>query len=553
MKKLSYNIALFICLLLLASCSKSFVLDRPQEPQWSSTATLEGGLSTCYWNLEWTPRGFVEYFDFLLSGSAYLIPGQNQHPYAYRRDFSQSITESNNYWAPFYATITLANLAIEQDAAGNGNPYNLPVTGDDYKYNYSRQMGEYYFVRGNAYYLLAKWFTPPYNGNSGSTKGWIPLKTKAASSMTEVQNEKLGTLEEIYAQIIADLKKAKEILPEKFTLTSWTTKSPGYECGRANKYVASALLGKIYFQMGKFTEAKAEFDYVINSSAYTLSARPCDPFINNRPEKTCSEVIWEFNTGDVTVTPQEVHNQYWYPAMIYGLRFRDSNGSFYDNLPTSGASVQAIQISGWGAYTIGAKSLIKMGWINSSDSTVTDQAKTDLRFTGDNTKIYHTLGAYRAGIKKGTPEYLLYESRNATLKSRTNVFIDKFFRGADAPYGKFSKVPYIRLPELLLLRAMINLKNGSKDLAATDANKVWNRSNPSNPNKFTASNIDQDAIYAEFLRELIGEGFQVPFLQGAGMPIPQGEEAGIVPVNPPYSSWFWPIPPAETALNPNYK
>jgi hypothetical protein len=304
--------------------------------------------------------------------------------------------------------------------------------------------------------------------------------------------------------------------------------------------------------MGKYSEAKAEFDYIINSNTFTLSARPCDPFINNRPEKTCSEVVWEFNTGDVINTTQ-IHNAYWYAALIYGFRFRDSNGSFYDNLPQSGSSVQAIQITGWGAYTIGPKSLIKMGWINPADSTVTDQAKADLRFTGDNTKIYHTLGAYRPGIKKGTPEYLLYESRNKTLTSRTNVFIDKFFRGADAPYGKFSKVPYIRLPELLLLRSWINWKNGAKDLAAADANKVWNRSNPANLNKFSASNIDQDAIYAEFMRELMGEGFQVPFLQGAGMSIPQGEEAGIAPVAPPYANWHWPIPPTEAALNPNYK
>lgn len=553
MKKISFNIITLICTVLLISCAESFELDRPQEQQWTSTATFEGGLSTSYWNLEWTPRGFIEYFDFLLSGSAYLIPGQNQHPYAYRRDFSQTINESNNYWGPFYQAITLANLAIDLDASTNGNPFNLPVNGDDYKYNYMRQVGEYYFVRGYAYYLLAKWFAPPYNGNSNNTTGWIPLKTKAANSMDDVQSEKLGTLEEIYSQIISDLKKAKEILPEKFTLTDWTTKSPGYECGRANKYVASALLGKIYFHMGKFAEAKSEFDFVINSNAYSLAARPCEPFINNRPEKTCSEVIWEFNCGDVTITPQEQHNQYWYPALIYGFRFRDSNGSFYDNLPQSGSGVQAIQISGWGAYTIGPKSLIKMGWINSSDSTVTDQAKADLRFAGDNTKIYHTLGAYRAGIKKGTPEYLLYESRNKTLTSRTNVFIDKFFRGADAPYGKFSKVPYIRLPELLLLRSWINWKNGAKDLAAADANKVWNRSNPTNPDKFTSLNIDQDAIYAEFMRELIGEGFQVPFLQGTGMSIPQGEEAGITPVTAPYSNWHWPIPPTEAALNPNYK
>lgn len=553
MRKLSYYIVLFICSLGLASCAESFELNRPPEKQWTSTATLEGGLSTCYWNLEWTSRGFIEYFDFLLSGSAYLIPGQNQHPYAYRRDFSQTIAESNNYWGPFYQTITLANLAIEQDLATSGNPFNLAVNGDDYKNNYKRQIGEYYFIRGNAYYLLAKWFAPPYNGNSSNTKGWIPLKTNAANSMEDVQTEKLGTLEEIYSQIISDLKKAKEILPEKFTLTDWTTKSPGYECGRANKFVAAALLGKIYFHMGKYAEAKAEFDYVINSNVYKLSARPCDPFINNRPDKTSSEVIWEFNSGDVTITPQEQHNKYWYPALIYGFRFRDSNGSFYDNLPQSGSSVQAIQISGWGAYTIGPKSLIKMGWINSADSTVTDQAKADLRFTGDNTKIYHTLGAYRAGIKKGTPEYLMYESRNKTLTSRTNVFIDKFFRGADAPYGKYSKVPYIRLPELLLLRSWINWKNGAKDQAADDANKVWNRSNPFNINKFSSSNIDQDGIYTEFMRELIGEGFQVPFLLGTGMSIPQGEESGIIPVNAPYSSWFWPIPPAEAALNPNYK
>lgn len=552
MKTIHIFIVILTCLLSTTACEDSFELKRPQETQWRSTATFEGGLSTAYWKTQWAPSGFMEYYDFMLSGVAMTVPGTNHHSEVKRRDFTQDIGWSKNFWEAYYQAITLSNLALEMDENENGNPFDLPETGDDYIHNYRRQIGEYHFLRAYAYYRLATWFAPPYQGNNADARGWIPLKTKAAASMEDAQSEKLGTLEEIYALVISDLKKAKEMLPEKFTLVGWTTASPGYETGRANKYVASAMLGKVYYHMGRYADAKAEFDYVINSNEFFLADRPCDPFINYRAEDVSSESIWEFNTGDVNVT-QGQHNQYWYAALIYGFRFRDSNGSFYDNLPESGTSVPAIQISGWNGFTIAPRTLLQMGWINPADSSLTTDALADLRISGDLNKVYHVLGPYKEGVKKGTPEYLQHVSNNSSMTGRTNVYIDKFFRGADAPFGRYSKVPLIRLSELLLLRAVVNYKDGALQAAADDANRVWNRSNPANLDKFNAGNIDQDAIYDEFLRELMGEGSHILFLQGAGMTIPEGEDAELVAVNPPYADWHWPIPAIETSLNPNYQ
>ena len=91
MKSKYLTILACVGLLNFCSCDDFFELKRPQETQWTTTATYEQGLSSAYVSLQWTDagRGFPQYIDFLTSGTASLMdgntPGLDGEKYFYRR------------------------------------------------------------------------------------------------------------------------------------------------------------------------------------------------------------------------------------------------------------------------------------------------------------------------------------------------------------------------------------------------------------------------------------------------------------------------------------
>lgn len=543
-----------ICACICVSCNDFFELKRPQETQWTTTSTFEQGLSSAYWNMQWGEdgRGFPHYLDFLTSGTASLMqgntPGLDGERYFYR-SFEEKLGRMSNIWKWNYNVITKCNLALDVDRDGEGNPFNLDIAGDDYQHNYLRQVAEYHFCRAYAYWRLIKVFAPPYNHGGGNDQPIIPLKETASYSKEEVENEELGSVEQVYDLIIRDLIFAKENLPDQFTKNSWNDVS-GYECGRANKWVATALLGKVYFLMGWYKEAKAEFDalieYAESTGTYQLE-EPKAPFNKEKAGDIPKESIWEFNSGFLD-GQFERHNNYMYCGMVMGLRFRDSNGDELVSLPGNN---EGTVLSSWNAFGIAYTALKEMGWMvdpMNGDYTITPEAEADLRYQ----QVYHLMLPYKEGIVKGDPEYLTTESLSGHAMVNTpHVYIDKFFRGA-TPYGKFSKFPFIRLADIYLLRAWLRWNDGDLQGAANDMNIVWNRANPQNPDIYTSANVNHDAIYREYLREMTGEGWTVDFMMGTQMVIPAGDSELNTEVAPPYSNWYWPIPDSETTLNHKY-
>jgi len=553
MKKIYFNtLIITITVLLLSSCEnyfdEYFELQRPQETQWTTTATFDQGLNSCYHGMQWSPSGVPFLIDFCTSGNAMRIPGTNPGmggALMLSRTFTERIMDG--HWDTYYRIITMSNLAIDlHNNSQDGNPFNLDKSGTDYKDNYLRQVSEYYFARGYAYCRLMNTFAPKYRHNGDNSALAIPLKATAAYSKEDVLNEKIGTVEEVYQQIVSDLKYAKENLPDKFSLNSWNN-VPGYECGRANKWVAAAMLGKVYFLMGEYGEAKAEFDelisYAENTGTYQLE-QPKDPFNKERAEVVPRESIWEYNSGFL-----QGHKNYIYAGLIMGLRFRDSNGDELFSSPVNGVGTV---INRWGSLVIGHKTLKEIGWMEdpvNGNYNATALAESDLRYQ----QVYHYMLPYQPGINKGDPEYITTLSLSGHSQVTTPlVFIDKFFRGA-APYGQNSKFPFIRLADIYLLRAWLSWKGGDAQGAADDLNIVWNRSNPSDQDKYSASNVDHDAIYKEYIREMTGEGWTVDFMMGTQMTIPVGDSEANAPVPPPYDGWHWPIPINEINLNPNYE
>ncbi len=591
----------------LFSCSDSFFENpRPQEKPWTSTLTLDQLVSECYRSVLWEgrTRGNFASFDYMMSGCSQTAAISNDlfddcNTIWYERRFDDNTTsQMADLWSTLYIAIYGANAGIAFDKENGGNPFNLGLTSADYIQNYKRQIGELYFIRAYAYYFLARIWCHPYN-DANKGKPGIIYTTEPNSVVGEL---KRGTVGDIYGQIVQDLKDAAELLPNDITGSGWSATSI-YKCGRANKYVAKSLLAKVYFVMGQYAEAEKLIDEVTASGVYKLE-EVYKPFISNDRSYKPAESIWEFNTGDPS------GKRDWSRQLNYhgvGFNYRHFNGAdhfgnfIYD--PTTGLPLTTMTALDWNSCSISYFILREAGWMEpdkgntyarpynndpiSKDTAFTAEAKTDLRFS----QLFHVTKGACYGFPKGDPrnrsivkpkilsggapdlsggktleqfykemrEYLEYEPDAAEPRKTAGtrqIYVDKFFRGPDnglTTGAAMTKYPMIRLGELILIKAWILQHDGKAAQAATELNKLWNRANPNNLNKYTAANTNHKAVYQEFIKEMLGEGGIYEFQLATKMTIPKGDNpfGTAKDIAYPYDNLVFAIPERETSLNPN--
>ncbi len=145
-------------------------------------------------------------------------------------------------WQSCYEGINRANY-MQQYKDKNPAGETITFVGKDALY------GEVYFVRAYYYFTLVKMF------------GGVPLFADRRLTLADQGTIKRATAADVYKQIETDLTNAIAVLPAVQT-----------EKGRATKYAAQALLGKVLLYQNKFAPAAAMLDNVINSNAYSLVA-----------------------------------------------------------------------------------------------------------------------------------------------------------------------------------------------------------------------------------------------------------------------------------------
>lgn len=105
------------------------------------------------------------------------------------------------------------------------------------------EVGEAKFLRGLAYFKLVKVFGP------------VPLNLSSSPSATDEDLLTRKPTSDVYAQIIQDLSDARDALSS--TITN----------GRASKFAAQGMLGKVHMQMGNYNSAAPELQAVVNGAA----------------------------------------------------------------------------------------------------------------------------------------------------------------------------------------------------------------------------------------------------------------------------------------------
>lgn len=185
--------------------------------------------------------------------------------------------ESND-WNLAYQRILYANMAME---AGK-----LDAANADEAAAKNNVVGSALFIRALNFYNLAQLFCAPYTAGAAVSSSGIPLRLDYDVSIKPGRS----TLAQTYTQIIADLERAVDLLPE---VTAGNF--------RPGKAAALALLARVYLQMGDFQKALECTDRAleINSQLIdfkTLENKVTGPYSSSFPFNGIGNKEILFNT-----------------------------------------------------------------------------------------------------------------------------------------------------------------------------------------------------------------------------------------------------------------
>lgn len=511
--KRSIYITLFCILLLNIGCSDYFEMDRPPQNPWGNVDEFERVPIALYaglwggdkWNIPWVNWSIVK------NSMGDDVNWVSDASYGYLRNTKEFNIYTDKNILLLYRPIATANIALEFVEQNQGNPYPTESV-ENIENNVNRIIGEIHFIRAYSYYLLQTTFGHAFvPGGDNSTRD-IPMPTTYAKTIEEAKNPKIGTTKEVFDLIVADFQKAKELLPEKYELNK---QHPSYKV-RANRFAASAMLMRTYFQMGDYVNTLAECNFIIdqNNGEYDLSEDPIEAF-NKSSIARGKEVIFYAPYYDNTLpAPQHlsVVNHTW------------------EN-----------KLCNWSETRMGESTITRLGWMINpqSDTSFTLKARADKRF--------QQLIAVRYPEQHAKPGQEI--DNRAQIRNITTLWNNKYYRGTGLMN---TNVPLIRLAEVHLTRSICRLMAGDNAGAAADLNVVRKRAWDTNVGgaytEITSASITEQMINDERLIELFNEADRIDYLRGLKKDIPKGERgAG----TDPYTSedFVWEIPVREILYN----
>ena len=239
MKKiLKYTSALVLASLVFAGCEKFLTIESHTESNTSNYPASEQdamqlvtGIYAALNQASYDPSAHSFIANMTMSDECFGGGGQDDYEIqAYDHLLYFEPNAQLDFWKPYYAGITRANLAIA----------NLDKVQDEELRN--QLMGEAWFLRSYFLFDLTQQF------------GEIPLVNTIPNSVAEASvYPATGTIPQIYGNIAAGLKKAIEIMPSK----KWNECVSGLR--HVTKWDAEALLARVYlFYTGFYSDKNGE-------------------------------------------------------------------------------------------------------------------------------------------------------------------------------------------------------------------------------------------------------------------------------------------------------
>jgi starch-binding outer membrane protein, SusD/RagB family len=265
------KILVFVLIISGASCKKFVELKAPPTALssgnvFASDPTAIGAVTGIYTKMSFTSLGSITGISViagLSSDELTLFKGSsNAQQIAFYKNALTSTTGVYVYWNFLFQYIYSCNSAIEELIAST---LLTPSIRD-------QLLGEMKFMRAFFYFYLVNLY------------GDVPLVLSSDYSVNSVLER--ASKEEVYRQIIDDLKEAKNLLSDNYLDGMLLTKTA--ERVRPNKSTCSALLSRVLLYAGKWQDAENEATAVIsNSVLYDLVA------LNDVFKKNSKEAIWQ--------------------------------------------------------------------------------------------------------------------------------------------------------------------------------------------------------------------------------------------------------------------
>ena len=488
----------------ISSCDKKLeVLDEnnpTQESYFKTAAELQNGVNAVYSSIRGGSLAGREWF-FLhdMRGGETAAGGiQLEQPRAELMNQPTPATTNSvmtDNWRGNYQIINKANLVISK----------APGVTDNASLR-DRVLGEAKFLRGWAYFeLVSQW-------------GDVPMYTEPVTSSNGYKGKEPAA--NIYTLIISDLTDAIAKLPNSYT---------GNDLGRATKWAASALLGRVQMQKGDYNAAKTALLAVYNSNQFSL----------------VPNFLWNFdgdlkNSG-VTATGHEFNSE-----SIFEIAFLDKgddnfNWGYNGEGATNPVSTMRPQEYG-----------IVWGNVVPSDRLLNEFEVGDPRYK----MTFYEAGDViqtQAGTQAGT--VMTTADMNVAASNKGGVVLKRVFRKySDLDWVKSSFHPggfnqrAIRYADVLLMLAECEAEVGTPAQAAIYINLVRARPGVNmTPKVLTTKNQALAAVIHERAVELGGE-------EVASIDIIRWRKKGYFPsitTDPkPGQVDMLPIPNAETSTNP---
>lgn len=265
MKKL--QIILTVSLIFFISCSKKLDIKPTQSIDrtdvFTSDANIKAALIGAYDGLSKATflGGDIQLYSELLGADDEIawVGTYNQPDEIFMKQILTNNSFVSDTWLQGYKTINICNNIISA----------IDIVKEDDR---DRVKGEALFLRGLVYFEMVELFAKPYSaGNVSTNLGLQLITTPTTESITDANRVARSTVEQTYNLILDDLKQAKELLPEP---------DPDDPVVYATKYVASAILSRVYLQMEDYANALAEANEVVESQAYSLTETYAKEFNN---------------------------------------------------------------------------------------------------------------------------------------------------------------------------------------------------------------------------------------------------------------------------------
>ncbi|WP_114748230.1 RagB/SusD family nutrient uptake outer membrane protein [Pleomorphovibrio marinus] len=411
----------------------------------------------------------------------------------YNRDFSNNAhAQPTRNWQAGYAVLLAANAVI--DWVEENGPF------EDANTHWTpRILGEAHWLRAWVNFAMVRIFAPPYGANNEFPA--IILKDRMPSGAFD--NPGLSSVEEIYQQILFDLDRALELLPEQYS----PDRDPPAFVDRQDRMAAHFLAMRVYFQMRDWQRAEEHADVVLNSGRFPLDQDPIEAWNKDQFGDKGNEVVFQY----VTSGPQTN----WKPPVISRwLGYADPNGrwnfsNFFNNNQIMSLSEHFKTITGWNDH---------------------EEAMNDKRYS----QLFLSFEA-------GEDPRPVYQALN-----QREVWAHKWYRAGEAEASnRVASLPLMRSAEAYLTRAFLRFMGGNDGGAREDLNVVRRRAGLED---YTGA-LSAEVIEVERMKELVFEDDRLYYLQATQQEIPNGDRGsgGIS-----WSDRTWqPIPQLEIDLNPN--